>query len=84
VLPPNTKTLRGEDLGFGSMLYLVKKYPSPRFRSNPFINIDTHTGKIKLDDDVRRTCDKLELMLTHKFEDNSIAKDEIIGEVDKD
>jgi len=84
VLPPNTKTLRAEDLAFGSMLYLIKKYPSPRFKINPFVKVELETGKIKLDDDVKRTVDKLEVMLTHKFEDDEIADSELIGTVDKD
>ena len=84
VLPPNTKTLRAEDLAFGSMLYLIKKYPSPRFRANPFIKIDVATGDVIIDKDVLKTVDKLDVMLTHKFEDKDIVNDELIGEIDKD
>jgi len=66
------------------MLYLIKKYPSPRFRVNPFINVDIKTGKIELDDDVRAATNKLELMLTHKFEDKTIATEEVIGDYVED
>jgi len=84
VLPPNTRTLRAEDLAFGSMLYLSKKSPTPRLKVNPYVSVDVETGKIKLDDDVKRCVEKLDILLQHKFEDSEISESEIIGEVDKE
>ena len=78
VLPPNAKTLHAEDLVFGSMLHLIKKYPSPRFRVNPFVDIDFHTGKILITGDLEKSVDKLESMLVNKFEDQEILEREVI------
>ena len=79
MLPPNTKILHSEDLVFGSILHLIKKYPSPRFRINPFVNVDFHTGKILLEDDL----DKLENLLSNKFEDEELVNKEIIVNEDE-
>ena len=82
VLPSNTKVLRAEDIAFGSMLHLIKKYPSPRFRVNPNIDVDVHTGKIILSEQARRTITKLDVMLEHKFEDDEILESEMVNEID--
>ena len=84
VLPPNTRTLTAEDLAFGSMLNLSKKSPTPRLRINCNARVDIETGKILLDEDVKRCVDKLEPLLQHKFEDDSIAANVMLGDVDKD
>jgi len=64
------------------MLNLIKKYPSPRFRVSPYVKVDVPTGKILLDPDVKRTVDKLEVMLQHKFEDSSISDNELMSEIE--
>ena len=36
-LPEATKTLKGDDLSFGTLLFLGKTAPSPRFKINVFV-----------------------------------------------
>lgn len=45
--PESAKSLHAGDCGAGSLLYLRKKLPSPRFRINPYLNYDVGTGKIQ-------------------------------------
>lgn len=69
-LPPDTKTLRGHDLYLGSLLFLTKHAPSPRFRANLYLDYDIYTGKIKIPEDITRIINKLDLMLTGRLENN--------------
>jgi len=72
-LPQNTRILRAEDLIFGSILNLKKKYPSPRFSLNPFVGLDVKTGKFILDANDKAFMKELEAKLSKKFEDANIA-----------
>jgi hypothetical protein len=74
--PPFARILHAEDLYMGNVLYIVKKSPSPRFRVNPFMELDINTGKIKMDNIMREKLDKLERMLSGKFEDSKILEKE--------
>lgn len=47
--PESTRLLRGHDLYIGSLLYLTKNKPSPRFRVNPYFGCCMDTGAINVD-----------------------------------
>ena len=64
--PESTRTLRGHDLWLGSLLYLSKNAPSPRFRANLFMRYDMKTGKLLIPDDLQQSIDKLDRMLLGK------------------
>jgi len=84
VLVPSSRILRGEDMLLGSILYLSKKAPTPRLKMNPWLNIDVSTGKIVLSEKDKQTVSKLDALLVHKFEDDSIAEAEFTTDVDND
>lgn len=44
--PEHTRTLKGYDLIFGSLLFITKSAPSPTFRINTYVNINWTTGKV--------------------------------------
>lgn len=69
--PEATKTLRGHDLYLGSLLFLTKTSPSPRFRSNLYMNYDIHTGKLSIPDDLKEIVDNLDSYLTADKLENS-------------
>jgi len=69
-LPESAATIKGGDLGFGSLLYLPKSAPSPRFKLNPYLNYNKWTGKIEFPDDINASIEILNDMLksnTPKF-----------------
>jgi len=68
--PESTRTLRGHDLWLGSLLFLSKTAPSPRFRANLFMDYDLHTGKLKIDDKMKDTIKLLDSMLLGKAKEN--------------
>lgn len=80
-LPKNTRILRAEDLVFGTMLNLRKKYPSPRFTFNPFVKVDLKTGKFILDKEDQDFINALENKLSKKFEDNELAEN-VLGDME--
>lgn len=69
--PESTKTLRGQDLYLGSLLYLGKVAPSPRFRTNLFMDYDIRTGKLKIPHDVKEKIMRLDSLLIGKEKPNS-------------
>jgi len=79
--PHFARNLHAEDLYLGNILYIVKKSPSPRFRINPFLEVDINTGKIKMDDDMKRRLNKMEHLLEGKFENDEILEKERIEEI---
>jgi len=64
--PESTRTLKGQDLAIGSLLFLAKNAPSPRFRSNLFMNYDLRTGRLLIDDKMRKKIEKLDILLLGK------------------
>lgn len=62
-IPEAAKTLKGGDLGFGSVLFLGKNLPSPRFKMNMFMDYDIGTGKINYPDDIKAALEKLNSLL---------------------
>jgi len=79
-IPESTKTLKGGDLGFGSLLFLGKNLPSPRFKMNMFMDYDTWTGKVNYPDDIKVTLEKLGAMLQGMAPNTKI----IMSELDTD
>ena len=56
------------DYIFGSMYNLPKKTPSPRFRVNPFLQIDPHTGRLILTNDILEKAAYVDQKLKGKTE----------------
>jgi len=77
--PESTKTLRAQDLWFGSLLYLGKSSPSPRFRLNPFMDYDLGTGKLKMDEEITKKVSYLDGLLKGKDPYNKLVADSELG-----
>lgn len=61
--PESTKTLRGHDLLLGSLLFLNKSAPSPRFRANLYLDYNIYTGRLNIPDQIDKVLIKLDSML---------------------
>lgn len=70
--PLSTRSIKGHDLYLGSLLFLTKSAPSPRFRSNPFLNYDINSGKLIIPDNIEKTIKKLDSLLTGRIVNNKI------------
>ena len=70
--PEATKTLRGHDLYLGSLLFLTKNSPSPRFRSNLYMNYNVATGKLVIPKDIQNVINHLDVMLSGRLENNKV------------
>lgn len=79
--PESTKTVRGHDLLLGSMLFLNKTAPSPRFRINPYLNLDIDTGKILIGEEDEKTALRLDQMLEGKSAGNEVLILDADGDV---
>jgi len=80
-LPETSKSLKASDLGFGSLLFLGKNLPSPRFKQNPYLNYNIYTGKITHNSDISNRINKLDKLLSGRETSNSkIADSEFISE----
>lgn len=64
--PEPTKTLKGQDLILGSLLFLSKVAPSPRFKANMFFKYDVPTGRPIIPADLAETVAKLDVLLKGK------------------
>jgi len=81
-MPASTKVLKGGDLGFGSLLFLRKALPSPRFKLNMFVDYDVATGRIRYTEEMKETLKLLGDMLQGVKPDQSLADLELgSGEV---
>lgn len=58
--PEATKTLKGHDLVLGTLLFLNKKAPSPRFRANVYMNYDIFTGRLIIPKELNKIVNKLD------------------------
>ena len=67
--PESTKTLKGQDLVLGSLLFLTKVAPSPRFKVNMFFDYDAHTGRPLIPEKLDTTITKLDVLLRGKQAD---------------
>lgn len=61
--PESTKTLKGQDLYIGSLLFLIKSAPTPRLRFNMFLEYEPLSGKIEIDKKTTKTIEKLDKLL---------------------
>ena len=68
--PEETRTLRGYDLWLGSLLFLSKSAPSPKFRLNMFMNYSVHTDKLLIPEKLKPTLDHLDKLLLGKEQHN--------------
>lgn len=71
-IPENVLTLNGYDLYLGSLLFLTKAVPSPRFRSNLYMQYNISTGKLIVPDDIQKTINKLETLLKGRTDNTKI------------
>lgn len=69
--PESTKTIKGQDLYLGSVLFLTKTAPSPRFRSNMFLKYNVATGRLIIPDDIAIAISKLDILLQGKVDENT-------------
>ena len=77
--PEATKTLKGHDLCLGSLLFLNKAAPSPRFRSNLYMKYDIMSGRIKLSEQDNKMIEELDVLLRGRFENSEmeLPEDEV-------
>lgn len=71
--PESTKNIKGHDLILGSVLFLVKSAPSPRFRINPYLQYDINSGKLHMPENLLKTVQKLDTLIEGKVENNKIV-----------
>lgn len=70
--PESTKTLKGYDIYMGSMLFLSKPAPTPRFRSNLYLKYNITTGKLIIPENINKTITKLDNMLKGRLNNDKI------------
>lgn len=70
--PEATKTIRGHDLYLGSLLFLIKAAPSPRFRSNLYMDYNVQNGKLIVPKHLEKIIKNLDIMLTGRLENDKI------------
>jgi len=78
-IPEAAKTLKGGDLGFGSLLFLGKNLPSPRFKMNMFMDYNVASGKIRYPSDIKRALTKLNSLLQGIEPNSNIINSELDG-----
>lgn len=64
--PESTRTIKGDDLILGSVLFLNKAAPSPRFRANMFLEYDIITGRLNPDSRLKEMAAHLDKLLRGK------------------
>lgn len=80
-LPETSRSLKASDLGFGSLLFLGKNLPSPRFKQNLYLNYDIMSGKIDHNKDMNNRIHQLDKLLSGRETVNSkISDSEFISE----
>jgi len=84
VIPDNALSLKGGDLGFGSLLFLGKNLPSPRFKMNMFVDYDIGTGKINYPADISAAIKKLNVLLQGLTDNSKIMDSVFTGDEDID
>ena len=84
VIPDNALSLKGGDLGFGSLLFLGKNLPSPRFKMNMFVDYDIASGKINYPDDIKQAITKLSVLLQGLTDNNNILDSVFVNDDDID
>jgi hypothetical protein len=79
-MPESAKTLKGDDLGFGSLLFLGKEAPSPRFKINLFMDYNISTGKINQTNQKKRTLNKLNNLLQGRDVNTDLIEAELVND----
>ena len=82
--PESTKTIKGQDLIIGSLLFLTKTAPSPRFRTNIFMDYNIWTGKLQVPDHIARSASKLDTLLQGKIVNDKIEDSILEGDHTED
>lgn len=70
--PEATRVLRGHDLYLGSLLFLTKTRPSPRFRANLYMQYNVRNGRLIIPKDIEKIIKKLDFMLCGRLENSKI------------
>jgi hypothetical protein len=71
--PESTKQLKGHDLALGSLLFLNKSAPTPRLRSNLYLQYNVSNGKLVIPKYIQKAIEKLDLLLTGRVENARIT-----------
>ncbi len=80
--PANTRFIKGQDPLIGSLLYLAKKSPSPRFKANIFMDYSVNTGKVDISEENINIAETIDKMLSGRIDENDEEYAEIAGAVD--
>jgi len=65
-LPEAMKSIKAQDIYFGSVLFLTKSAISPRFKANMFMDFNINTGRIIIPKERQKELDKLDILLKAK------------------
>ena len=79
--PKSTRRIHGEDPYIGSILYITKKAPSPRFKINPYAKINEE-GKFVFDKKTKQAIKKLNKLFSQSFMDENILSQEQLESFD--
>jgi len=79
--PKSTRRIHGEDPYIGSILYITKKAPSPRFKINPYAKINEE-GKFVFDKKTKQAIKKLNKLFSQSFMDEDILSQEQLESFD--
>jgi len=79
--PKSTRRIHGEDPYIGSILYITKKAPSPRFKINPYAKINEE-GKFVFDKKTKQAIKKLNKLFSQSFMDDDILSQEQLESFD--
>lgn len=72
-MPAALKTIQGDDLLFGTLLFLGKSAPSARLRANVYMRYNVATGRIIKPTHLEPTITKVSLMLNGRMEEDTIT-----------
>lgn len=75
--PANTRFIKGQDPLIGSLLYLAKKSPSPRFKANIFMDYSVNSGKVKIAQEDIEIAEVIDKMLMGRVDENDESYAEI-------
>ena len=84
-LPEAMKSIKAQDLYFGSVLFLTKSAISPRFKANMFMDFNIDTGRILVSDEMQAKLDQLDVFLKAKTGQHEVPEslvNEVTGDID--
>ena len=79
-LPESMKTIKAQDLYFGSVLFLTKSANSPRFKANIYMDYNVETGRIIIDDVMKDKLSRLDSFLGAKTGQHVIPESDMLEE----